>query len=123
MEVDYHRVGRGTFEDRVDRVEGGAGDFQPDPATEVDHRDPHSARLDHGVAAAWVGARVVGRADNPLGAFEVGVGGAVAIDVVAGGDDSGAGVEDVVGGPLGDPHPARRVLAVDDDQVWRMELA
>ena len=39
---------------RVDGVEGRARDLQPDGAAEVDHRDPHPARLDHGVAAARV---------------------------------------------------------------------
>ena len=66
---------------------------------------------------AGVGVGVVGRADHPLGAVEEVVDLAVAVDVVAGGDHVGAGVEEVVGGLLGDPHPAGRVLAVDDDQV------
>jgi len=123
VEVDDHRVLLVVAEDRVDGVEGGAGDAEADAAAEVDDPNPHPSGLDQGVAAAGVRLRVVGGADYPVGVFEELVGLAVAVDVVAGGDDVGAGAEEVVGGPLGDPHPASRVLAVDDHQVGRVALA
>ena len=123
VEVDDERVGLEPGEDAVGGVEGGAGDLQPGGAAEVDDPDPHPGRLHHRVAAAGVALRVVGGADHPPLAVEEGVGLAVAVDVVAGGDDAGAGGEDVVGGALGDPHAAGRVLAVDDDQVRRLRLA
>jgi len=41
----------------------------------------------------------------------------MAVDVVAGRDHVGAGVEEVIGGALGDADAPRRVLAVDDHQV------
>ena len=69
-------------------------DLQADGAAEVDHADPHPARLDHDVAPARVGVRVVGGPDHPLGPVEEVVGLAVAVDVVAGGDHVGAGVEE-----------------------------
>ena len=69
-------------------------DLQADRAAEVDHADPHAAGLDHGVAAAGVRVRVVGGPDHPVGAVEVVVDLAVAVDVVAGGDHVGAGVEE-----------------------------
>ena len=123
VEVDDHGVGLDPVEDPVDGVERRACDLEPDAAAEVDHADPHPAGLDHGVAAARVGLRVVGRPHHALLAVEEVVGLAVAVDVVAGGDDAGAGVEDVAGRALGDPHAAGRVLAVDDDQVGRVLLA
>jgi len=123
VEVDDHRVLLVVVEDRVDGVEGGAGDAEADAAAEVDDPDPHPRDLDHGVAATGIRLRVVGRADHSLGVFEELVGLAVAVDVVAGGDDVGAGAEEVVGGAFGDPHPAGRVLAVDDHQVRRVALA
>jgi len=123
MEVDDYRVLLVVVEDRVDGVEGGTGDAEPDAAAEVDDPHPHPPDLDHGMAATGVRLRVVGRTDYSLAGFEELVGLAVAVDVVAGGDDVGAGAEEVVGGALGDPHPAGRVLAVDDHQVRRVALA
>jgi len=123
VEVDDHRILLVVAEDRIDGVEGGAGDAQADTAAEVDHPHPHPARLDHGVAAARVRLRVVGRPDHPLVAVEEVVGLAVAVDVVARGDHAGAGGEEVVGGALGDADAAGRVLAVDDHQVGLVPLA
>ena len=47
----------------------------------------------------------------------------MAVDVVAGRDQVDAGGEDLVRGALGDPDPARRVLAVGDDEVGLELLA
>ena len=116
-------VGFDPLEDAVDLVERQARDLQADRAAEVDHADPHPARLDDDVALAGVGVWVVGGPDHPLGAVEEVVGLAVAVDVVAGGDHVAAGVEEGVGGLLGDPHPPGGVLAVDDRQVGPVPLA
>jgi len=123
VEVDDDRVLLVVAEDRVDGVEGGAGDAQADATAEVDHPHPHPADLDHGVAAARVRLRVVGRPHHPLLRVQPLVGLAVAVDVVAAGDHVGTAAEDVVGGAFGDPHPAGRVLAVDDHQVGFVPLA
>jgi len=123
VEVDDHRVLLVVAEDRVDGVEGGAGDTEADAAAEVHDADPHPLDLDHGVAAPGIPLRVVGRPDHPLLAVEELVGLAMAVDVVPRGNDADADAEEVVGRALGDPHPAGRVLAVDDHQVRRIALA
>ena len=70
-----------------------------------------------------VAVRVVRRPHHPVGAVEEVIGVAVAVDVVAGRDQVGARVEDVLRGVLGDPQAAGRVLAVDDDVVGPAALA
>jgi len=123
VEVDEDEVGLDLLEDAVDLVEGRAGDLEADGAAEVDHAGAAAPDLDHGVAAAGVGVGVVGRPHHPVAAVEVAVDLAVAVDVVAGRDRVGAGVEQRLGRLLGDSHAPRRVLPVDDHQVGRMALA
>jgi len=125
VEVDDDDVGL-TFEaveQGVGLDEGRASRLQLHGSAEVDHRDSAAADLDDRVAAAGIAAWVVGGPYDTLLTVEEAVGLAMAVDVVAGRDHIGAGLEDVGGGALGDAQPAGRVLPVDDHQLGVVALA
>jgi len=119
VEVDDDRVRRPPegAEELVDRGERISLHLQVHLPAQVDHRDPHPGGLDDRVAAPWILGREVRRPHDPLLGVEKGIGLSVPIGVVAERDHVDARREDLLRRLLGDPHAARGVLAVGDDQV------
>ena len=76
-----------------------------------------------GEAAAGRVRREVGRAEDPVGAAQVGREPALAPDPVPERDHVGAGGEQALGDLRGDPPAVGGVLAVDDAEVHRELLA
>ena len=91
-----------------------------DAAQHIDDQHPATVGGDEDVGAPARRihqARIVGRSDQARLAHDIGQGLALVPAVVAQRQDVGPGVEDVVGGVLGDAETARRVLGVDHHEI------
>jgi hypothetical protein len=125
VKVHDDRVGRTgkRLEELVDRCERGAIDLEVHLPAQVDHRDSHPGRLDDRVAAARVRGAEVRRADDSPLRLEVGVDVLVSVAVVTERDHVGAGLEQLLGGVLGDPDATGGVLPVHHHQVGHARRA
>ena len=87
-------------------------------AHDIEHQHAGAvASLADGDAAARRAGRKIDRPDHARLPFDEDQGLALVPGVVAERDDVRAGVQDVVGNRLGDAEAARRVLAIDHDEV------
>ena len=125
MDVDEHVVGAalqaaqrglGLLEQRV-------GGVDVEVAREVHDAQAHAVALDNDLAAARLGAEVVRRAQDALGALEVGHDLAPPEGVVAERDHVDPGAQQLVGQPRRDAQAAGDVLRVDHDERRVVALA
>jgi len=119
VEVDEERVppsGKGG-EQLVDGGERVALDLEMHLPAQVDHADPHARRLDDRVPAPRIRLGEVQRTQHARLRVEIGIDLAMAVGVVAEGDDVGARLEELLRRLLRDADPSGAVLAVDDDEI------
>ena len=107
----------------LDLGEGRAAGPQVEVAAQVDDAEAHAVALDHAGPVAGLASQVVGGPHDARLAVEVWVDLTAVVGVVAERDRVDAGSEHLVGDLRGDAEAARRVLAVDDHERRRVELA
>jgi hypothetical protein len=123
VDEDQVRLAFKALEQPADFQERGACGVQVDGAGEVDDAPPHPVLADHGVAAAGIALQVVRRTNDAVGLVQELVDLPVLVDVIPGRDHVDTGFEYRGSGSRRDPQAAGNVLAVGDDQVWRVPLA